>query len=114
MPVNSTHRLRSTLNSLTPLDFEPWGDPVSKDFGDIVHLDHLTTAKVACKCANCSASIKAGEPVRERHERLTGVTSWWRWCQACCDAMMEEMKSELTWDEESPQVYPYTSRGLKV
>jgi hypothetical protein len=88
---------------VSALDF----DPFQGDFGtpgDRTLSDRMVKARKQHECCHCRGPILKGEQHRGRTDIADGELMSWRWCAACCAAMLAEMDGE----DES---YPFEARA---
>ena len=101
---------RETMEDLqlTPMDY----DPFDGDFGapgDTVLSDAMVKARKPHECSHCNGQISVGETHRSRYEKSDGEMRKWRWCAACCEAMVKEMEAYYA-EEEPEDPYPFQHR----
>lgn len=75
------------------LDFDPFeGDYGS--CGDTVLSDQIRKAIKPNTCIHCAGPIEPGSLYRSRTEKVDGSLMYHRWCQGCCEVMLEIVESE--------------------
>lgn len=74
----------------TPLDYDPFaGD----DGEERVLQDAMVKARKQNKCFHCADTINVGDIHRARRAVYEDEMMSWRWCAACCAAMVVEMNA---------------------
>jgi hypothetical protein len=80
-------------------------DPFQGDFGsqgDRVLTDRIVKASKPHECSHCNGPIQRGEHHRSRTDIADGDLMSWRWCAACCAAMVAEMDGQDACDPNFP------------
>lgn len=101
----------SLKEEFSPLQYDPFEGDFG-DQGDRVFSDALVNARKQHICSHCCGPIALGEQYRRRREKSDGEMRTWKWCAACCIAMVEEMRNEyLDEDEDEPEdEFPFVTR----
>lgn len=92
----------------SPIDF----DPFDGDFGcpgDKTLNDKMVFARKGYACVHCKGPILAGEKHRSRTDVCEGELMSWRWCAACCAAMV----AQINGSDENEQ-FPFEERIAKA
>jgi len=95
------------VTEYTALDYDPF-DGDFGDSGDHLFQDKMVRAKKEHKCSHCLGPIVAGETYRSRREVSWSEFFCFKWCAACCEAMVFELKAESLGEEE--EIFPFESR----
>lgn len=90
----------------SPLDYDPFQGDFG-DQGDRTLSDRMVMARGTYKCSHCRGPILIGEEHRSRSDIADGEFMSWRWCAACCAAMVAEMYGE----DEDEATYPFEARA---
>jgi hypothetical protein len=98
----------TTKHTRGPLDFDPF-DGDFGDQGDRTLSDRMVVARREHGCSHCLGRIAVGERHRSRTGIADGSLMAWRWCAACCGAMVAEMASET--DDDAPLAFPFEARA---
>ena len=88
-------------------------DPFQGDFGsqgDRTLSDRMVKARRAHLCCHCAGPIAVGETHRSRSDIVDGGLMSWRWCAACCVAMVAELLGE---DNDDVR-YPFEDRAARM
>lgn len=98
----------STKYDSTAIEF----DPFAGDDGDErVLQDEMVKARKRHACFHCAQTINVGDVHRSRRAVFDGDMMSWRWCPACCAAMVIEMNADRDSETYAADVMAFESRN---
>lgn len=89
---------------MSALDFDPFEGDFGEQ-GDRTLKDAMVKARKNYTCAHCCGPIAPSELHRARTDVISGNVMNWRWCAACCSAMVEQMEGD-----DDDDRFPYEDR----
>jgi hypothetical protein len=97
---------------LTALDL----DPFEGDFGtndDKVFSDKMVVGRKRYQCFHCHGPILVGDQHRYMASKFDDEFMTHRFCAACCEAMLVQMKAQHGWDdsENEEHLFAFESRN---